>query len=73
MMCAISKNGYQLVAESPLKGDSLIGIQFRNVSCKVNQFLAHVCDFASVWLIVLVGCERLILLYRKTRTLTTEK
>ncbi|EYC37329.1 hypothetical protein Y032_0803g2429 [Ancylostoma ceylanicum] len=53
--------------------DSLIGIQFRNVSCKVNQFLAHVCDFASVWLIVLVGCERLILLYRKTRTLTTEK
>ncbi|CAJ0589936.1 unnamed protein product [Cylicocyclus nassatus] len=53
--------------------DSLIGDEFRNISCKVNQFLAHVCDFSSVWLIVLLGCERLILLHRKTRSLTTEK
>ncbi|CCD61425.1 G-protein coupled receptors family 1 profile domain-containing protein [Caenorhabditis elegans] len=42
-------------------------------SCIFNTFLAHVCDFASVWLIVLVGLERLLLLYRKTRGLTCEK
>ncbi|CAB3397621.1 unnamed protein product [Caenorhabditis bovis] len=42
-------------------------------SCIFNTFLAHVCDFASVWLIVLVGFERLILLYRKTRGLTVER
>ncbi|EFO86989.1 hypothetical protein CRE_19365 [Caenorhabditis remanei] len=42
-------------------------------SCIFNTFLAHVCDFASVWLIVLVGMERLLLLYRKTRGLTVEK
>ncbi|VDM58304.1 unnamed protein product [Angiostrongylus costaricensis] len=42
-------------------------------TCKVNQFLAHVCDFTSVWLIVLVSCERLMLLHRKKRSLTTEK
>ncbi|VDL83752.1 unnamed protein product [Nippostrongylus brasiliensis] len=53
--------------------DSLIGMQFRILSCKVNQFLAHVCDFSSVWLIVLVGCERLMLLHRRRRSLTTEK
>jgi hypothetical protein len=32
--------------------------------CKCATFLAHFCDFASVWLIVLVGFERLTLLYR---------
>ncbi|VDL64732.1 unnamed protein product [Nippostrongylus brasiliensis] len=48
-------------------------MQFRILSCKVNQFLAHVCDFSSVWLIVLVGCERLMLLHRRRRSLTTEK
>ncbi|KAL3077914.1 hypothetical protein niasHS_013443 [Heterodera schachtii] len=32
--------------------------------CKSATFLAHFCDFASVWLIVLVGFERLTLLYR---------
>ncbi|KAK5982477.1 hypothetical protein GCK32_015682, partial [Trichostrongylus colubriformis] len=53
--------------------DNLIGLQFRNLSCKVNQFFAHVCDFCSVWLIVLVGCERLLLLHRHRRSLTTEK
>ncbi|KAK6017537.1 hypothetical protein OSTOST_16940, partial [Ostertagia ostertagi] len=53
--------------------DSLIGLQFRNLSCKVNQFFAHVCDFSSVWLIVLVGCERLMLLHQHRRSLTTEK
>ncbi|CAI5453687.1 unnamed protein product [Caenorhabditis angaria] len=44
-----------------------------NYSCIFNTFLAHVCDFSSVWLIVLVGFERLILLYRKTRMLTVER
>ncbi|VDO62547.1 unnamed protein product [Heligmosomoides polygyrus] len=39
----------------------------------VNQFFAHVCDFSSVWLIVLVGCERLVLLHRRRRSLTVEK
>ncbi|KAE9413797.1 hypothetical protein Angca_000821, partial [Angiostrongylus cantonensis] len=53
--------------------DNLVGIEFRKLSCKVNQFLAHVCDFSSVWLIVLVSCERLVLLHRKKRSLTTEK
>lgn len=32
--------------------------------CKCATFLAHFCDFASVWLIVLVSFERLTLLYR---------
>ncbi|KAH7714653.1 Protein C24B5.1 [Aphelenchoides avenae] len=32
--------------------------------CKCSTFLAHFCDFSSVWLIVLVGFERLTLLYR---------
>jgi hypothetical protein len=32
--------------------------------CKCATFLAHFCDFASVWLIVLIGFERLTLLYR---------
>ncbi|XGW06351.1 hypothetical protein V3C99_016564 [Haemonchus contortus] len=53
--------------------DNLIGLEFRNLSCKVNQFFAHVCDFSSVWLIVLVCCERLLLLHRNRRSLTTEK
>uniref|UniRef100_A0A8R1DUG0 G_PROTEIN_RECEP_F1_2 domain-containing protein n=1 Tax=Caenorhabditis japonica TaxID=281687 RepID=A0A8R1DUG0_CAEJA len=42
-------------------------------SCIFNTFLAHVCDFSSVWLIVLVGVERLFLLHRKVRGLTCEK
>ncbi|CAD6189954.1 unnamed protein product [Caenorhabditis auriculariae] len=44
-----------------------------NFSCMINTFLAHVCDFSSVWLIVLVGFERLILLHRKNRSLTVER
>ncbi|PAV55953.1 hypothetical protein WR25_10547 [Diploscapter pachys] len=39
----------------------------------LTTFIAHVSDFASVWLIVLVGFERLILLYRKSRSLTLER
>ncbi|CAI4223642.1 unnamed protein product [Auanema sp. JU1783] len=42
-------------------------------SCKINTFFAHVSDFVSVWLIVLVGSERLILLQWKTRSLTKER
>ncbi|KAI1715106.1 7 transmembrane receptor (rhodopsin family) domain-containing protein [Ditylenchus destructor] len=34
------------------------------ILCKSATFLAHFCDFASVWLIVCVGFERLTLLYR---------
>ncbi|CAD5228307.1 unnamed protein product [Bursaphelenchus xylophilus] len=34
--------------------------------CKVSTFLTHFCDFASVWLIVLVSFERLTLLYKAT-------
>jgi len=37
------------------------------VLCKCATFVAHFCDFASVWLIVCVGFERLTLLYRKMR------
>uniref|UniRef100_A0A915EB33 G-protein coupled receptors family 1 profile domain-containing protein n=1 Tax=Ditylenchus dipsaci TaxID=166011 RepID=A0A915EB33_9BILA len=38
--------------------------QHSMVLCKCATFLAHFCDFASVWLIVCVGFERLTLLYR---------
>ncbi|VDN56032.1 unnamed protein product [Dracunculus medinensis] len=34
--------------------------------CKSLTFVAHFCDFSSVWLIVLVGFERLVLLYRSS-------
>uniref|UniRef100_A0A914CMX1 G-protein coupled receptors family 1 profile domain-containing protein n=1 Tax=Acrobeloides nanus TaxID=290746 RepID=A0A914CMX1_9BILA len=34
------------------------------IICKCATFLAHFCDFSSVWLIVLVAFERLTLLYR---------
>ncbi|KAI6239652.1 G-PROTEIN-RECEP-F1-2 domain-containing protein [Aphelenchoides fujianensis] len=36
------------------------------ILCKGSTFIAHCCDFASVWLIVLVGFERLTLLYKAT-------
>ncbi|ULT90702.1 hypothetical protein L5515_008629 [Caenorhabditis briggsae] len=57
--------------EEDIFQDSLLRNSY--YSCIFNTFLAHVCDFASVWLIVLVGLERLLLLYRKTRGLTVEK
>ncbi|VDK30914.1 unnamed protein product [Gongylonema pulchrum] len=37
-----------------------------SVLCKLLTFIAHFCDFSSVWLIVLVGFERLVLLYRSS-------
>uniref|UniRef100_A0AC34Q280 G-protein coupled receptors family 1 profile domain-containing protein n=1 Tax=Panagrolaimus sp. JU765 TaxID=591449 RepID=A0AC34Q280_9BILA len=48
------------------------------ILCKCSSFLAHFCDFASVWLIVLVGFERLTLLYKASsfrvrRTLTNSQ
>uniref|UniRef100_A0A914WZT6 G-protein coupled receptors family 1 profile domain-containing protein n=1 Tax=Plectus sambesii TaxID=2011161 RepID=A0A914WZT6_9BILA len=42
-------------------------------ACKLVTFVAHWCDFCSVWLIVLVGFERLILLYRAKRATTVAK
>ncbi|CAJ0929713.1 unnamed protein product, partial [Mesorhabditis belari] len=48
---------------------------FKNTkfSCKIVTFIAHYCDFCSVWLIVLVGFERLILLHRRCRSLSIER
>uniref|UniRef100_A0A0M3I6Q7 G_PROTEIN_RECEP_F1_2 domain-containing protein n=1 Tax=Ascaris lumbricoides TaxID=6252 RepID=A0A0M3I6Q7_ASCLU len=43
------------------------------VLCKLLTFVAHFCDFSSVWLIVLVGFERLILLYRASRAMNKAK
>lgn len=42
-------------------------------ACKLVTFVAHWCDFCSVWLIVLVGFERLVLLYRAKRATTVSK
>uniref|UniRef100_A0AC35GJ40 G-protein coupled receptors family 1 profile domain-containing protein n=1 Tax=Panagrolaimus sp. PS1159 TaxID=55785 RepID=A0AC35GJ40_9BILA len=38
--------------------------QHSAILCKCSTFLAHFCDFSSVWLIALVGFERLTLLYK---------
>ncbi|CAJ0582100.1 unnamed protein product, partial [Mesorhabditis spiculigera] len=43
------------------------------LSCKLMTFIAHYCDFSSVWLIVLVGFERLVLLHRRCRSLSIER
>ncbi|KHN76052.1 hypothetical protein Tcan_15655 [Toxocara canis] len=43
------------------------------ILCKLLTFVAHFCDFSSVWLIVLVGFERLILLYRASRAMNKAK
>ncbi|KAI6181362.1 G-PROTEIN-RECEP-F1-2 domain-containing protein [Aphelenchoides besseyi] len=34
--------------------------------CKCATYVAHVCDFGTVWMIVLIGFERLTLLYKVT-------
>ncbi|KAI6176148.1 G-PROTEIN-RECEP-F1-2 domain-containing protein [Aphelenchoides bicaudatus] len=41
--------------------------QHSTLVCKLSTFFAHFSDFTSVWLIVLVGYERLVLLYKATR------
>ncbi|GMR58293.1 hypothetical protein PMAYCL1PPCAC_28488, partial [Pristionchus mayeri] len=41
--------------------------------CKFLNFLAHFCDFATIWLIVLLVAERFIVLHKKKRALTAQR
>ncbi|GMS79476.1 hypothetical protein PENTCL1PPCAC_1651, partial [Pristionchus entomophagus] len=41
--------------------------------CKALNFLAHFCDFATIWLIVLLVSERFIVLHKKKRALTAQR